>query len=61
MSLPPETPLIASCCNREEETVMEQATRRFYTWEYEQEAIRVVSSGQKVAAAAKALGMVLSQ
>ena len=37
---------------------MEKATRRRYTLEYKQEAVRLVSSGQKVAAAARALGMV---
>ena len=37
---------------------MEKATRRRYTLEYKQEAVRLVSSGQKVSAAAKALGIV---
>jgi transposase len=37
---------------------MEKATRRRYTLEYKQEAVRLVSSGQKEAAAAKALGFV---
>jgi transposase len=37
---------------------MEKATRRRYTLEYKQEAVRLVASGQKVAAAAKALGIV---
>jgi len=37
---------------------MEKATRRRYTLEYKQEAVRLVTSGQKVAAAAKALGIV---
>jgi putative transposase len=37
---------------------MEKLTRRRYTLEYKQEAVRLVSSGQKVAAAAKALGIV---
>jgi len=36
---------------------MEKLTRRRYTLEYKQEAVRLVSSGQKVAAA-KALGIV---
>ena len=37
---------------------MEKLTPRRYTLEYKQEAVRLVSSGQKVAAAAKALGIV---
>jgi transposase len=37
---------------------MEKAIRRRYTLEYKQEAVRLVASGQKVAAAAKALGIV---
>lgn len=37
---------------------MEKATRRRYTLEYKQEAVRLVGSGQKVAVAAKALGIV---
>jgi transposase len=37
---------------------MEKATRRRYTLEYKQEAVRLVTSGQKVSAAAKALGIV---
>jgi transposase len=37
---------------------MEKLTRRRYTLEYKQEAIRLVSPGQKVAAAAKALRIV---
>jgi transposase len=37
---------------------MEKLRRRRYTLEYKQEAVRLVSSGQKVAAAAKALGIV---
>jgi transposase len=38
--------------------VMEKGTRRRYTLEYKQEAVRLVASGQKVSAAAKALGIV---
>ena len=37
---------------------MEKARRRRYTLEYKQEAVRLVTSGQRVAAAAKALGIV---
>lgn len=37
---------------------MEKATRRRYTLEYKQEAVRLVASGQRLAAAAKALGIV---
>ena len=37
---------------------MEKLTRRRYTLEYKQEAVRLVSSGQTVAGAAKALGIV---
>ncbi len=37
---------------------MEKATRRRYTLEYKQEAVRLVASGQKVTTAAKALGIV---
>ena len=37
---------------------MEKATRRRYTLEYKQEAVRLVESGQRVAAAAKSLGIV---
>jgi len=37
---------------------MEKLTRRRYTLEYKQEAVRLVSSGGKVAAAAKSLGIV---
>ena len=37
---------------------MEKATRRRYTLEYKQEAVRLVESGQKVSAAAKSLGIV---
>ncbi len=37
---------------------MEKAIRRRYTLEYKQEAVRLVASGQKVSAAAKALGIV---
>ncbi len=37
---------------------MEKLTRRRYTLEYKQEAVRLVLSGQRVAAAAKALGIV---
>jgi len=37
---------------------MEKATRRWYTLEYKQKAVRLVASGQKVAAAAKAPGIV---
>jgi transposase len=37
---------------------MEKLTRRRYTLEYKQEAVRLVTSGQKVAVAAKALGIV---
>ena len=40
------------------EIEMEKLTRRRYTLEYKQEAVRLVSSGQKVSAAAKALGIV---
>ncbi len=36
---------------------MEKLTRRRYTLEYKQEAVRLVTSGQRVAAA-KALGIV---
>ena len=57
-SLSRKTCLLASCFNREEETVMEKATRRRYTLEYKQETVRLVSSCQKVAAAAKMLGIV---
>jgi len=37
---------------------MEKLIRRRFTLEYKQEAVRLVSSGQKVSAAAKALGIV---
>ncbi len=37
---------------------MEKAMRRRYTLEYKQEAVRLVESGQRVAAAAKSLGIV---
>ena len=37
---------------------MEKLLRRRYTLEYKQEAVRLVSSGQKVSAAAKSLGIV---
>ena len=37
---------------------MEKAIRRRYTLEYKQEAVRLVSSGQRVSAAAKSLGIV---
>jgi len=37
---------------------MEKLTRRRYTLEYKQEAVRLVTSGQRMAAAAKALGIV---
>ncbi len=37
---------------------MEKAIRRRYTLEYKQEAVRLVHSGQRVSAAAKALGIV---
>ncbi len=37
---------------------MEKAIRRRYTLEYKQEAVRLVTSGQKVSAAAKSLGIV---
>jgi transposase len=37
---------------------MEKLIRRRYTLEYKQEAVRLVNSGQKVSAAAKALGIV---
>jgi len=37
---------------------MEKLIRRRYTLEYKQEAVRLVASGQKLSAAAKALGIV---
>ena len=37
---------------------MEKLTRRRYTLEYKQEAVRLVTSGQRVSAAAKSLGIV---
>ncbi len=37
---------------------MEELTRRRYTLESKQEAVRLVTSGQKISAAAKALGSV---
>ena len=37
---------------------MEKLLRRRYTLEYKQEAVRLVASGQRVAAAAKSLGIV---
>ena len=37
---------------------MEKAIRRRYTLEYKREAVRLVASGQRVSAAAKALGIV---
>ena len=37
---------------------MEKLLRRRYTLEYKQEAVRLVASGQKVAAEAKSLGIV---
>jgi transposase len=37
---------------------MEKATRRRYTLEYKQEAVRLLRSGQRVSAAAKSLGIV---
>ena len=37
---------------------MEKAIRRRYTLEYKQEAVRLVTSGQRVSAAAKSLGIV---
>ena len=37
---------------------MEKLTRRRYTLESKQEAVRLVTSGQRVSAAAKALGIV---
>ena len=37
---------------------MERLTRRRYTFEYKQEAVRLVHSGQRVWAAAKSLGIV---
>ncbi len=37
---------------------MEKLTCRRYTLEYKQEAVRLVSSGQKVAAVARTLGIV---
>ena len=41
VGLPPKTSLLARCCNREEEIVMEKLTRRRYTLEYKQEAVRL--------------------
>ena len=37
---------------------MEKLTRRLYTLEYKQEAVRLVRSGQRISAAAKSLGIV---
>ena len=37
---------------------MEKLIRRRYTLQYKQEAVRLVASGQKLSAAAKALGIV---
>ena len=37
---------------------MEKATRRRYTLGYKQEAVRLVSSGQRVSVAARSLGIV---
>ncbi len=37
---------------------MEKLTRRRYTLKYKQEAVLLATSGQKMAAAAKALGIV---
>ena len=37
---------------------MEKLTRRRYTLEYKQEAVRLVATGQRVSAAARALGIV---
>ena len=37
---------------------MEKAIRRRYTLEYKREAVRLVACGQRVSAAAKALGIV---
>jgi transposase len=42
----------------EEETVIKELLRLRYTLEYKQKAVRLVSSGQKVSAAAKSLGIV---
>ena len=37
---------------------MTKSTRARYTWEFKQEAVRLVESGQTIAAAARSLGLI---
>ena len=52
------TSFIANCCNPEDETESEKVTRRRYTLEDKREAVRLVTSSQKVSGTAKAPGIV---
>src|ERR1019366_4908953 len=49
--------LLASCSNREREAKMTKATRKQYTLEFKQEAVRLVESGQSPTLAARSLGV----
>ena len=49
---------ISSCCNSERDTKIRNGKRGRYTLEFKQEAVRLVESGQGIAAAARNLGVV---
>src|ERR1039458_6404474 len=53
MTLPRKTYRLASCFNRETETKMRNGKRGRNTLEFKQEAVRLVESGQTLAAAAR--------
>ena len=55
---PRKTYPIASSCNSERDTKMRNGKRGRYTLEFKQEAVRLVESGQGIAAAARSLGVV---
>jgi transposase len=50
--------LKAGVSGESKETEMTKATRAQYTLEFKQEAVRMVESGQSIAAAARSLGVV---
>jgi transposase len=58
MTLPRKTYPLSSCLNSERATQMRNGKRGRYTLEFKQEAVRLLESGQGIAAAARSLGVV---
>ena len=58
MTLPVKNVFLAEWFNSVKEKQMMKTSRARYTLEFKQEAVRLVQSGQSIASAARALGVV---